>query len=131
MNRSSEWLLLAVVSNEILLNGFSAVRLRDLAKIDKPAPYGRFVESALRSRKQKLSRAPSIDLRDTASLLTTASAAFPLLTIHREIAEPDIAHVGTIRSASPDQIVLKEIDPNAKWERTLGRYATDEITRID
>jgi hypothetical protein len=129
---SSELVLVHVVSDDIRFDGFQALRLRDVTRVQAPAPHAAFVERALELRRLRRKRAPvSLDLTSIASLLTTASQAFPLVTIHRELADPDVCHIGTVLGMTATSVTLREITPDARWEKKKVRHALSDITRVD
>jgi hypothetical protein len=89
------------------------------------------LERALALRKLQRPADPKIALADVASLLTSASSTFPLVTIHREIVDPEVCHIGRVVKVSNTTVTLREITPNATWERRLHRYALQDIARVD
>jgi hypothetical protein len=72
-----------------------------------------------------------VDLSNFSTLLPTASALFPLVTIHREVVDPDVVHIGVVKDIADGILTLREIDPNARWARKLGRHKISQITRVD
>jgi hypothetical protein len=126
-----ELCLVCVVSNHILFDGFQVLRLEDISTVESPGPHAGFLERALRLRGQNHPQKPRIDLGSLRSVLTSASRAFPLITIHREIVDPEVCHVGVVERISDETVKLKEIDPDAKWVEDRATYAMREITRVD
>jgi hypothetical protein len=127
----AEFFLVCVVSGEIRFDGFQAVRFADLTKVAVPAPHHEFVERALALRKLSRPVDPKIDVKDLGGLLTSGAAVFPMVTIHRETADPDVCHIGKVVALTAKTVTLREITPDAKWERKPRRYALREVTRVD
>jgi hypothetical protein len=128
---SAELVLLAVISPEILLSGFMAVRVRDISSLKSPSPYADFVESALRLRGQPTPSVPKVSLRSFASLIRSAGRQFPVVTLHRERAHPDVCEIGEVASVTAQHVTLREIDPQARWETKHTQFPVREITRVD
>lgn len=126
-----EFFAVCVVSSEIRFDGFQTVRFADLTKVAAPAPHHEFVRRALTLRKLRRPANPKIDIGELGALLTSASAAFPLVTIHRETVDPHVCQIGKVIKVTEKTVTLREITPDAKWERKLRRYALGEVTRVD
>jgi hypothetical protein len=127
----NDWFLLAVVDDSIRPKGFEAFRRRDVIKYTDPAPHAAFVEAALAKRKIRLPEPLDFNMSDTASILTEANR-YPLVSIHREIADPGVCHIGKLTSLTKQSVLLREISPSATWyDNEPGSYALSEITKID
>jgi hypothetical protein len=127
----AEFFLVCVVSSEIRFDGFQALRFADLTKVAVPAPHHEFVERALALRKLRRRVDPKVDVKDLGSLLASGAAVFPVVTIHGEIADPEVCHIGKVVRVTEKTVTLREITPDAKWERRPRRYALREVTRVD
>lgn len=128
---STRLVLLQVVSSEIHYDGFAIYRLSDLTRVHSPAPHHEFIETALKLRKLRKGRAPRLDITSLKTVLATVHPAFPLVTMHREADDPDVAHIGLVTQVTARSVDLLEITPDAHWETKLDRYALSEITRVD
>jgi hypothetical protein len=122
--------VVALVNDRLWYDGFECFRIKDVRSI-KPDPYATFAESALRLRRQRKPRPPRLDLESIQTLLATAGALYPLVTIHREKVEPDICRIGRIVGTSPKQVTLLEIGPGAEWDEATATYPIKEITRVN
>jgi hypothetical protein len=123
--------LLALVDEYIRFNGFQCFRLKDVRNLQIPAKIAGFVEAALKLRGQRRPRAPRISVQSLQELLQTAGRLFPIVTIHRERANPDVCHIGRVVSVSKSEISLLEIGPDACWDEEALSYRTAQITRVD
>ena len=123
--------LLALVEDNARFNGFQCFRLQDVRNLRVPAEHASFIEAALKLRGERRPRIPAVNVDSVQELLKTASRAFPLITIHREMAAPDICHIGHVVAVSDSRVSLLEIGPDAKWEDEPLSYRTKEITRVD
>lgn len=126
-----EFFILALIGEGICLNGFQCFRLKDVRRLQVPHKYARFYEAALRKRRQLVPRRPRVLLRSVEQLLKSASTVFPLVTIHREQAAPEVCHIGRIISTGKGSVSLLEIGPDAIWDEKPESYQLKEITRID
>jgi hypothetical protein len=125
------WFLLTVVGDDIRYRGFEAYRLRDVSEIDVPDEYAGFIEYALKLRGEERPPGPPVSVARTRELLATASAAFPLITIHREGVDPDVCWIGQVVRQTDRCVVLREIGPDASWDPKLRKHRRKEITRVD
>src|SRR4051794_22568710 len=88
----AEWVLLQPVRDRIDLDGYEALRLRDISKIEE-CPRAAFIDAVLRKRKQKPTPSKKVRLDTTDSLLVSATGAWPLVAIHREKRDTDVCDV--------------------------------------
>jgi hypothetical protein len=125
-----DWILMAAINDAIRPNGFDALRLKDVSEYYDPAHHAAFVEAALAKRKIRRPEVLDIDMTDAKSIVAGANK-YPLVTIHREIADPDVCHIGRVSSFTKQRVLLLEITPDATWEAEPTPYALSEITKID
>jgi hypothetical protein len=124
------WLLLALVDEGIHLDGWSAVRVGDLAET-VVSPRDEFVRSALELRGElPLPPVPQVKLDGTRRLLHSLCEA-PLITVMTERAGPFACAIGRIVDVSQRELLLCEIDPLAEWQQTPTRVDLASITRVD
>ena len=123
--------LLAFISDEIRFNGFQCMRLSDVRRLRVPAPFADFNVAALRKRGEEIARRPRINLSSLPELLTSASRLFPLVTIHREKADPGVCEIGRVVGIGKSHVSLLEIGPDAIWEEKPTQILLREITRVD
>jgi len=125
------WMLLLLVSDGVHYNGFQAFRLRDIEAVEHPSPRDAFYRQVLRLRKLRRPRVPKLDLSSTEALIGSAGRHFPLVTIHLEIADPDVCYIGRPVGVTASSLHLLEVSPDAEWDDEPTRYRTGEITRVD
>lgn len=127
-----KFFLLALVSDRIRFDGYECLRVSDVSRIEIPTPSTlEFVETALRKRRERLGRKPRIDLSDIDRILLSANRLFPLVTIHREKADPDVCWIGRIRGIDRGRVSLLEINPDATWDEEPTGHRIADITRVD
>lgn len=127
---SPHLLALHLVNDSIVYNGFVVVRLKDITALQVPAPHARFLERALRIRKQRAPRSTWLDVSSVTSVVQTASRKFPLVTIHQETIDPHSCLIGIPSDVDARTMRMKLVDPNAK----LGEddaIALRNVTRVD
>jgi hypothetical protein len=125
-----QFFLLALV-DDVRFNGFQCLRISDVRGLQVPAKYAAFVLAALKMRGERMPRRPRVKLGSLEQLLWSANRAFPLVTIHREKADPDVCHIGRVSILQKGHVSLLEIGPDAVWDRVLSEYRLKEITRVD
>lgn len=54
-----------------------------------------------------------------------------LISVHREVVEPDTCYVGRIVDFDQETLSLFTIDPGANWVAEPMRIRLEDITRID
>ena len=126
-----QWCLLAVVDDDVHLNGLRAVRVEHISQIEVPCPHHEFKVKALALRKAKLPRIPLLNCNDSTALLRAAGANYPLITLYLEWHETDVCYVGRVVMLNKETLFLRCLNPDAEWENEPARFALDEITRID
>ena len=131
MDIGPEFFLIALVDELIRFNGFQCLRLQDVRRLHVPAKYSAFLEAALSKRNERIPKRPRVKLDSLQEILQTSGHAFPVISIHREKAAPEVCHIGRVAGVNKDHVSLLEIGPDACWEDEATYYRTREITRID
>jgi hypothetical protein len=126
-----DFILLCLVADLIVYNGFQAVRLADLSEVQAPGPHAGFVESALALRKETRPPDPQVDLSSLESLLRSASATFDVVTIHREIVDPGVCYIGAVEAIGKEGATLRVLDSDARWDEEREIVPLADITRVD
>jgi hypothetical protein len=129
--KSDQWLLLLLIGEGVTYAGFRAFRLRDVSSLQIPSPYSRFYQAALRMRRLRRPATPKLNLSTTQELVQSAGTRFPLVTLHREKADPEVCHIGRVASVSRTSASLLEITPHATWEESPTNYRLAQVTRVD
>ena len=128
---AGRWVALLVIGDGIFYSGFQVFRVQDIATISVPSPRASFYQAVLRKRCPKRPRLPQISIESTQALLASAGNRFPLVTIHREIADPNVCNVGKVVGVTGRAVSLLEVTPDATWEEEVTQYRLTEITRVD
>jgi hypothetical protein len=61
----------------------------------------------------------------------SAGGLFPLVTVHREVMDPDVCWIGRILGVDRGSVSLLEITPDATWEEKPESFRLSEITRVN
>jgi hypothetical protein len=126
-----KFFLLALVSDRIWLDGFECFGIADVRNLRRD-PYGDFAEAAMLARGERLPpKKPRVSVASIGELLRTASRAFPLIAIHRELVNPRVCWIGRVAGITRTHVQLLEIDPNASWDKTPNDYRLSEITHVN
>jgi hypothetical protein len=123
--------LLALIDDGCRCNGFQCFRLSDVRGLEAPHKYAEFVVEALKKRGQRIPSKPRVNMDSIEALLTSASRAFPLVTLHREVVDPDVCHIGRVEEVGKGRISILGIGPDAKWDDKPTEYRVRDITRVD
>lgn len=131
MDIGPEFFLLSLVNDGIHFDGFQCFRIADVRRLEVPEKYWQFAEAVLTERGEHPPKKPRVLVSSLPELLSSANRAFPLITIHREKADPDICHIGRIVELSEGFVRLLEIGPDGNWDEKPETYRVREITRVD
>jgi hypothetical protein len=130
LDAGDDFFLMALVDDTIHLDGFLCLRYKDVRKLEAPAKFETFIAAALKQRGERVPKPPSVSLASISDLLLTAATNFPLVTLHREKADPEVCHIGRIAGLNRKQVALLEIGPDAIWDETPSLYSLKEITQV-
>jgi hypothetical protein len=128
---AKKWFVMHVLGDGITFIGYQSYRVKDLNALVTPAPYAEFQEAVIRKRKLRRIIPRGLDLSSTSTLLSSANAKFPLITIHCEEQDPELCYIGRVTAISRTSVELNEVTPNATWENGLSTYPLAQITRVD
>ncbi|HLZ00354.1 MAG TPA: hypothetical protein VKT33_14945 [Candidatus Angelobacter sp.] len=126
-----KFFLIALVEDASRFNGFQCIRVSDVRNLHAPDKNSLFVETALKKLNRKMPSKPRLKLETVATILASANAVFPLVTIHREQADPGICHIGLVKDVNRTHVSLLEIGMDASWDKRPTEHKLSEITRID
>ncbi len=123
------WVLFHMVKDAVALDGYQAVRHRDIARARREPR--KFSEGLLALRGHGPIVPTGIDLDRTRDLLRSATEQFRLVAVHPEYDEPDNCYVGAVSDFGNATFQLHEISPEAKWLPKRYRYTYKSISRVD
>jgi hypothetical protein len=127
---SSEFCLVAEVSDAMRFDGFLAIALSDVSHVEED-PGREFVERALKLNEQTIPELPEIDLTDWQTIAQSASSVTPMISLNMLDDETgEVSYVGRLTGAEPDALLLQEVDPNAHWYPDTGAYEFPAIGSI-
>ncbi|MGW4947209.1 hypothetical protein ACWEOZ_37120 [Actinoplanes sp. NPDC004185] len=128
---ADSWLLMAVVDDGIRLNGFAALRSADVVAV-KPRPTDGFVGKALALQGTWPPVAPTnVDLTGIRKLIVSVAEHFSLVTLHLEKSIPDACFIGRLAAVRKRTVGIREVSPQATWDREPTKWPLRKITRID
>lgn len=123
------WVLFHMVKDAIALDGYQAVRHRDIARARREPR--KFSERLLALRGHGPIVLAGIDLDRTRDLLRSATKQFRIAAVHLEYDEPENCYVGAAGGFDDSTFQLHEISPEAKWLPKRYRYTYKSISRVD
>jgi hypothetical protein len=130
--QSERWVLLARLSDRITLDGWTAVRVRDVQSVALDPAGDCFEIKALKARGQWPPNAPeSVDITTVSAILRSVSAGGWLTAIFREFERPDVTWIGDVRTVANSAVSLLEVSVAGGWARRPRRFDLDDLTRID
>jgi hypothetical protein len=127
---AKNWVLLQDLDGGMFLNGYSAIRLRDVKRVTEEEEDS-FPARALRIRGEALHVPEDIDITSTRSLISSAATRFRLITVHNEMDDPSVCFIGWPMRVSDKSLRLQEVTPEAEWDGEVSKWPLSDITRVD
>ena len=124
-----KFFLLASFDDGFEFEEYTLLRIVDIRRLECPANYTQFYAKVRQLRGDKPPARIKIDLADTLSILDSLHNS--LVTLHRELVDPDTCEIGYMLSRGKTVVELLEIDPNAQWESEPTYLQINQLTRID
>ncbi|HZP67595.1 MAG TPA: hypothetical protein VFB32_14930 [Rudaea sp.] len=119
---STEFCLIAEVSDAMQFDGFLAVAVGDVSAVEQD-PGREFVEKALEINGEAIPELPSFKLDDWQSIAASAAAQTPLISLNMlDEGDGEVSYIGRLMGQEPDALVLQEVDPGAHWYPDTGAY---------
>ena len=125
-----ELTLIQVLNDDFFrLNGYAVLRNLDVRR------WRTFPKDDFRARAVHLQRVHPLSpggvrIGSMREALSSAGAAFPLITIHRERIKKRVCFVGKFLGASRRTLTIREISPQAEWEQQED-YTIRDITLLE
>lgn len=127
-----QWVLLNVFDPDMFLDGYAALRVSDIRRVEQRGGPDSFPLRALRHFGESPGAPPdSVDLDTIKGLLASLGSKYPLLLIHVEELDPEVCYVGKVVSASRESLRLLEISPRATWDEKPTKWPLKAITRVE
>jgi hypothetical protein len=124
---SADWLLLHVVSNQVELNGYLALRREDVVSVDRDVEP--FVERAFELRGDAPEPLVDVALVDARAILTSAQREFPLVSVDLARRSPGTRFIGRVHEIDDDVVTLLLVDTAGEWA-DAETYAFSDVTAI-
>ena len=127
---SSEFCLIAEVSEAMRFDGFVALAIGDISTVEQD-PGRKFVERALELNEQKIPQLADFKLDNWQTIAESAARETPLISLNMlddELGE--VSYVGRLTGSEPAALILQEVDPNATWYPDTGAYDFADIGSI-
>jgi hypothetical protein len=119
---SSEFCLVAEVSDAMRFDGFLVVAVGDVSAVEQD-PGSEFVEKALQLNDESIPALPDFKLGDWQSIAESAAAQTPLVSLNMlDEGTGEVSYIGRLAGSESDALVLQEVDPNAHWYPDTGAY---------
>lgn len=127
---SRDFCLVAEVGDAMRFDGYIAISIADISSIEED-PSRDFVEKALALRGEALKVPDDFELDDWAAIARSAMAYAPLISLNMiEDDEGEVSYVGQLTEVEPNALVLRELDPNARWYPDTGAYEFEGLGSI-
>ncbi len=110
-------------------NGYTVVRNCDITRTTILKPHS-FILRALELKGLEPKPAKGVVVEDWPSVIMSGSQSFSVITIHTEVANPEMCFIGRPSVVSTHSFGLSEIDPKANWSRSRS-YRFNDLTKVD
>jgi len=125
------WVLLNLFDSDMFLDGYVALRLNDIRRIERRGGPDSFPLRALRHFGESPRTPDEVGLDTSEGLLTSLGSKYPLLIIHVERLDPKVCYVGKFVATSKRSLRLLEISPDASWDEKPTKWPLSEIRRVE
>jgi hypothetical protein len=125
------WVLIAELEHASDLNGFQALRLGDIAKVQQRGGPETFVGRALVARGQWPPVGADVDLDNAVDLIRSAAEAAPLVALFMEEEDPGVCFVGRPVRLTSRSVHLLEISAQAEWSDNPTKWRLADVTRVE
>ena len=123
---------MARLSDRLSPDGWTFVPLEDVHQVSVDADHDCFPNRALRARGHWPPTVPDRpELGSVRSAIETAARSSPLVTLFRELENPDSCVIGAVVDLDDDRVGMRLITPEAVWETDTTSYDLDEVTRVE
>lgn len=126
----ARWVLLDVASDDVFLNGYAALRLDDAVTVEG-SEHGHFSPRGLEALGEHPVVPGDVPPDGAAELSQALAARFALLTLHLELDDPEVCHIGRLVAASRTSLQLWEVSPAGEWGLEPTPYQLGEVTRFE
>lgn len=126
---TTAYVLVSIVSDRIRYDGFECLRPQDILDVRRD-PYALFAERALELRDERAPKVSALEVRSFFGLLRWASTRYSVVSIHLELKEPDVCHIGHLVRVAGDVVDMRRIAPDARWEAKVKTFPVRDITRV-
>jgi len=121
---------LHIISEAVRLDGYVCLRPEDINEYQAPHHKSDFYFNALNIRNMHPLIPEGVDFRNAETILKTAGAHFPLVTIHTEIVDPEVCYIGKVISIENGILRLHEIDSDAVWNDAYTDWTRLAVQRL-
>jgi hypothetical protein len=127
---SRDFCLIAEVGDAMRFDGYVVLAIADLSQIEED-PSREFVEKALAMRDETLNIPKDFPLDNWTVIVEAAMRLAPLVSINvLEDEDGEVSYIGQLVGIEADALLVREVDPNARWHADAGDYGFDEICSI-
>jgi len=127
---SAEFALIAELSDSMRFDGYLVLALGDLTHAEED-PSREFVEKALAMNGETPQPLNGLRLDDWAAVARSAAEITPVISVNMLDEETgEASYIGRLEDVEADALILREIDPNARWYPDTGAYEFAEIGSI-
>jgi hypothetical protein len=126
-----DFFLMEVIDDSIRMDGHYCLRYQDITDCENPCSRMGFVENVLQLRGIERAEKPEVDLSSIEAIVQSVGTSQSIITIHPEETDPGTCFIGKYGGMENGFLSLLELTTDGKWSEEPGKYAIEEITRVD
>lgn len=129
---TGDWVLIATLSDDVKLDGFSALRLADLRLVRVRSAAQSLTAKLLQLDEQWPPTAPEgVDLSSTERLVATSAERFGLVGLSYEHVRAGALFIGVPgRVTKRNRLELRTVSPQAVWDPGVMTWPLREVTGV-
>jgi hypothetical protein len=127
------WILMATPDDRVRPDGFSLLRIKDVATVTRGKGHDRLFRRSLEMHGDWPPQPPAgdVNLAGARDLVRSLSTQFPLVSVFTEQIRPAVCFIGSVTKVTDRAVYMVDVTTQGGWETTLTRRKLREITRID
>jgi hypothetical protein len=127
------WLLMATPDDRVRPDGYSLLRVKDLASVSRGKSQDRLFRRSLEMHGDWPPQAPAagVDLTSVGDLVRSLSSQFQLISVFTEEIRPTVCFIGAVIRVTDRSLYMVDVTTQGEWEATVTCRKLRDITRID
>jgi hypothetical protein len=129
----SSWMLMATPDDRVRPDGYSLLRVKDVASVSRGKSQDRLFRRSLEMHGEWPPQPPAADVNLTTvgDLVRSLCVQFPLISLFTEEIRPTVCFIGSVIKVTDRSLYMIDVTTQGEWEPQVTRRKLRDITRID